>query len=135
MLAQNGWFVLRSVLPAGKTGKVLTWIVEPHAIPNWIREPNIGFSQVGYQPDQPKVAVIELDKNDTPLKQASLMCIKEDGTSAEVFRGDIKEWGTYFKYNYVKNNKLLVIFKKNMAIIIKIKNFSKKGCKPIPFCV
>ena len=89
MLAQNGWFVLRSVLPAGKTGKVLTWIVEPHAIPNWIREPNIGFSQVGYQPDQPKVAVIELDKNDTPLRQASLMCIKEDGTSAEVLRGDI----------------------------------------------
>ena len=25
MLAQNGWFVLRSVLPKGKTGKALTW--------------------------------------------------------------------------------------------------------------
>lgn len=62
MLAQNGWFVLRSVLPKGKTGKVITWTVEPHAIPNWIREPNIGFSQIGYMPEQPKVAVIELDK-------------------------------------------------------------------------
>ena len=50
MLAQNGWFVLRSVLPKGKTGKVVTWTVEPHAIPGWIREPNIGFSQVGYTP-------------------------------------------------------------------------------------
>ena len=38
MLAQNGWFVVRSVLPAGKTGKVVTWTVEPNAIPNWIRE-------------------------------------------------------------------------------------------------
>ena len=66
MLAQNGWFVLRSVLPKGKTGKVVTWTVEPHAIPNWIREPNIGFCQVGYTPNQPKVAVIELDKKDTP---------------------------------------------------------------------
>ena len=42
MLAQNGWFVLRSVLPAEKTGKVVSWTVEPHAIPGWIREPNIG---------------------------------------------------------------------------------------------
>ena len=50
MLAQNGWFVLRSVLPKDKTGKVLTWTVEPNAVPNWIREPNIGFSQVGYTP-------------------------------------------------------------------------------------
>ena len=48
MLAQNGWFVLRSVLPKGKTGKVVTWTVEPNAIENWIREPNIGFSQIGY---------------------------------------------------------------------------------------
>ena len=44
MLAQNGWFVLRSILPEGKTGRVVTWTVEPNAIPDWIREPNIGFS-------------------------------------------------------------------------------------------
>ncbi len=67
MLAQNGWFVVRSLLPAGKTGKVLTWTVEPNAIKGWIREPNIGFSQVGYIPSQPKVSVIELDKKDKPL--------------------------------------------------------------------
>ncbi len=102
MLAQNGWFVLRSVLPEGKTGKVITWTVEPHAIPDWIREPNIGFSQVGYQPRQPKVAVIELDKNDRPQPQAMLMRMNEDGTTTEVFRGDVKEWGEYYKYNYAK---------------------------------
>ena len=102
MLAQNGWFVLRSVLPKGKTGKVITWTVEPHAIPNWIREPNIGFSQVGYIPDQPKVAVIELDKNDQPQTTASLMRIKPDGTTEQAFTGNIQDWGPYFKYNYVK---------------------------------
>ncbi len=102
MLAQNGWFVLRSVLPAGKTGKVVTWTVEPHAIPNWIREPNIGFSQVGYMPKLPKVAVIELDKNDTPLSTASLLRIKDDGTTEVAYQGDITNWGPYFKYNYVK---------------------------------
>ena len=102
MLAQNGWFVLRSVLPKGKTGKVITWIVEPHAIPNWIREPNIGFSQVGYIPEQPKVAVIELDKNDQPQTTASLMRINPDGTTEQAFTGNIQNWGPYFKYNYVK---------------------------------
>ena len=102
MLAQNGWFVLRSVLPKDKTGKVLSWTVEPHAIPGWIREPNIGFSQVGYIPDQPKVAVIELDKNDTPQATASLMRIKPDGTSEQAYSGAIKSWGPYYKYNYVK---------------------------------
>ncbi len=102
MLAQNGWFVLRSVLPKDKTGKVLSWTVEPHAIPGWIREPNIGFSQVGYIPDQPKVAVIELDKNDTPQATASLMRIKPDGISEQAYSGAIKSWGPYYKYNYVK---------------------------------
>ncbi len=102
MLAQNGWFVLRSVLPAGKTGKVFTWTVEPHAIPGWIREPNIGFSQVGYIPEQPKVAVIELDKNDTVKPKASLIRIKADGTTETAFEGSTSVWGPYFKYNYVK---------------------------------
>ena len=102
MLAQNGWFVVRSVLPKGKTGKVVTWTVEPHAIPNWIRQPNIGFSQVGYRPDQPKVAVIELDKNDRLLAKASLMRICDDGTTEHAFEGELKMWGAYFKYNYAK---------------------------------
>ena len=102
MLAQNGWFVLRSVLPKGKTGKVLTWTVEPHAIEGWIREPNVGFSQVGYMLEQPKVAVIELDKKDMPQSSASLFRINEDGTEEEAFKGGIQTWGPYFKYNYVK---------------------------------
>ena len=102
MLAQNGWYVLRSVLPKGKTGKVVTWIVEPNAIPGWIREPNIGISQVGYTPEQPKVAVIELDKQDKVQATAKLMRIKDDGTTEVAFKGDIQSWGPYFKYNYVK---------------------------------
>ena len=102
ILAQNGWFVLRSILPANKTGKVLTWTVEPHAIPGWIREPNIGFSQVGYVPEQPKIAVIELDKKDTPKATATLFRIMNDGSVQKAFEGGIQSWGSYFKYNYVK---------------------------------
>ena len=102
MLAQNGWFVLRSVLPAGKTGKVVTWTVEPNSVPGWIREPNIGFSQVGYVPSQPKTAVIELDKNDKPLSKASIYRIENDGTEKQVYTGKTDVWGEYYKYNYVK---------------------------------
>lgn len=102
VLAQNGWFVVRSLLPAGKTGKVLTWTVEPNAINGWVREPNIGFSQVGYLPSQKKVSVIELDKIDKPLAKASLYKIGDDGKATEVFSGTIQPWGDYYKYNYVK---------------------------------
>ena len=102
MLAQNGWFVLRSVLPAGKTGKVVSWTVEPYAVEGWIRKPNIGFCQVGYTPDQPKVSVIELDKNDSPKAVATLMRINEDGTVSKAYEGKIDTWGRYYKYNYVK---------------------------------
>jgi len=102
MLAQNGWYVVRSLLPAGKTGKVLTWTVEPNAIKGWIREPNIGLSQVGYIPSQPKVSVIELDKTDKPLAKASLYKIDESGNASEVFNGNVVSWGNYYKYHYAK---------------------------------
>jgi endoglucanase len=102
MLAQNGWFVVRSLFPAGKTGKVLTWTIEPNAINGWLREPNIGFSQVGYLPSQPKVSVIELDKKDKPLAKASIYKIGNDGKATELFSGNIVSWGDYYKYHYVK---------------------------------
>ena len=102
ILAQNGWFVLRSVLPAGQTGKVLTWTVEPNAVPGWIREPNVGFSQMGYVPDQPKVAVIELDKKDKVQAKASVWKVEADGSAKKAFEGPVKLWGDYFKYQYAK---------------------------------
>ncbi|MCA0363947.1 MAG: glycoside hydrolase family 9 protein [Bacteroidetes bacterium] len=102
ILAQNGWFVLRSVLPAGKTGKVLTWTVEPNAIKGWLRKPNIGFSQVGYTPAQPKVAVIELDKKDKPQPTASLYKVGDDGNAKVAFSGKVVSWGNYYKYHYAK---------------------------------
>lgn len=101
-LAQNGWYVVRSLLPIGKTGKVLTWTIQANAIDGWVREPNIGFSQVGYLPTQPKVSVIELDKNDQVESKASIVKINTDGSTSTVFTGDVKLWGDYYKYNYAK---------------------------------
>jgi len=101
-LAQNGWYIVRSIFPEGKTGKVITWYLEPNSVPGWTREPNIGFSQVGYVPWQQKVSVIELDKNDKPLAKASLYKVGDDGKATEVFSNNILPWGDYLRYNYVK---------------------------------
>ncbi len=102
ILAQNGWYVLRTLLPAGQTGKVVSWMVEPHAIENWVREPNIGFSQVGYIPSQPKVAIIELDKIDEVESVASIYKVESDGTVNKAYTGKTQTWGRYYKYNYVR---------------------------------
>ena len=59
--AQNGWFVLRTLLPAGKTGDVVVWHVHPNVVRGWVREPVIGYNQVGYTPGREKISVLELD--------------------------------------------------------------------------
>ena len=102
IIAQNGWYVLRSMIPAGKTGEVIRWEIEPGTIEGWVREPNIGFSQVGYHPTQTKVAVIELDANDKVQSSASIWRIGTNGKSEKVFTGPVTEWGKYFKYNYAR---------------------------------
>lgn len=102
ILAQNGWFVVRSLLPSGKTGKVLTWTLEGNTIDGWLREPNIGISQIGYMPSQLKAAVIELDKKDKPLAKATVLKVDENGNASETFTGKVVSWGDYYKYHYVK---------------------------------
>ena len=99
-LAQNGTFVVRTFLPAGKTGKVVEWDVQPSFDPSWVREPNIGISQIGYTPAQKKVAVLELDRNDPVAAEAKVIRIDGDGASvATVF--PVSEWGIFFnRYNY-----------------------------------
>jgi hypothetical protein len=101
-LAQNGWFVVRSLIPANKTGTVVEWYLQPNTIPHWIRKPVIGFSQIGYHPSQNKIAVIELDKNDAPLKAASLYRVMPDGKFVEKLTTEVKPWGKFFRYNYIK---------------------------------
>lgn len=98
--AQNGWFVLRSLLPAEKTGKVLEWRLEANSIPGWVRQPVIGHSQVGYHPSQEKVAVIELDKNDIPASSASLYRLTNNGERDEIHSAELSNWGKYTRYNY-----------------------------------
>ncbi|MGK6353646.1 glycoside hydrolase family 9 protein [Sphingomonas sp. DT-207] len=98
--AQNGWFVVRSLIPAGKTGRVIEWTLAPNSVPGWLRAPVIGHSQLGYAPQQAKVAVLELDANDTPKGEVRLLRVNERGEVAQAAAGAARPWGKYLRYNY-----------------------------------
>lgn len=101
-LSQNGTFVVRSLLPAGRTGKVLEWYVEPSTDEHWTRKPNIGISQIGYTPAQKKVAVVELDRNDTPASTARILRVNADGRKSVAMEAKVEPWGVFYnRYNYV----------------------------------
>jgi endoglucanase len=100
--AQNGWFVLRSLIPAGKTTGAIVWHIRPDVIPNWTRPPMIAHSQVGYAPDFSKVAVLELDANYNGPKTAKVLRLTEDGTYKQVFEGPITPATAWLRYVYSK---------------------------------
>ncbi|MGC9972715.1 MAG: glycoside hydrolase family 9 protein [Bryobacteraceae bacterium] len=99
-LAQNGWFVLRTLIPAGKTGDAVVWHVRPNVIPGWLRPPVIAHSQAGYHPDREKVAVLELDPGYAGPKEARVLKLSADGGTHEVLRGPVTPWGKWFRYRY-----------------------------------
>ena len=102
-LSQNGTYVVRSFIPAGKIGTVLEWYVEPTPDAKWIREPNVGFSQIGYTPAQKKVAVIELDRKDKVASKAKIWRVNQDGSKTLALTAPVKEWGVFYdRYNYAQ---------------------------------
>ncbi len=101
-LAPNGWFVVRELLPTGKTGPVVQWVLTPNSVPGWKKEPIISHPQVGYHPDLEKIAVIELDPNDKPLSSASLIRIADNGTTTKVMDLPLKKWGTFVRNTYYR---------------------------------
>jgi hypothetical protein len=98
--AQNGWFVLRTLIPSGKTEGAVVWHIHPDLIPNWTRPPMIAHSQVGYPPNFPKVAVIELDANFDAPKTAKVLRLDADGSSKQVFEGPISTPAPWLRYRY-----------------------------------
>lgn len=100
--AQNGWFVVRSLIPANKKGVVVDWTLEAKTESNWIRQPMIAHSQLGYHPDQDKRAVIELDKNDKAEDRVvKLLKINPIGSPVVALQAPAKEWGSYWRYHYL----------------------------------
>ena len=98
--AQNGWFVVRGLIPVNRTDNALVWHIKPHVVPGWIRQPVVSYNQVGYTPERSKVAVLELDPQAEPAKTARVLRLDTSGNYSEVLQAAIKPWGKWLRYQY-----------------------------------
>jgi endoglucanase len=98
----NGWFVVRSLIPKGASKNAIEWLVTPHAIEGWQSDPVVQVSEIGYHPDQKKIAVIELDKHDTHRLPAVLERINENGGFEKIAGTVQKDWGNFLRYHYLQ---------------------------------
>ncbi|WP_188149570.1 glycoside hydrolase family 9 protein [Teredinibacter waterburyi] len=96
----NGWFIVRSLVPAGATNNAIEWIVTPNAIKNWQYQPVIQVSQLGYHSQQSKTAIIEQDGTDSKTSKATLYRLTEQG-SKKVVSKKVKHWGKFLRYQYL----------------------------------
>ena len=97
----NGWFVVRTPIPAGATTRAVEWIVSPTTVEEWSYGPVIQVSQIGYAPRQPKRAVIELARGETPSGQATLYRLTAAGREP-VLTGAPQVWGDFLRYSYAQ---------------------------------
>jgi hypothetical protein len=93
----NGWFIVRSLVPAGAAEGAIEWRIAAHALPGFLDDPVIQVSQVGYHPAQPKVAVVALDPDDERRPRASLARVTAAGLQ-EVRDLAPREWGRFLRY-------------------------------------
>jgi endoglucanase len=80
--AQNGWFVVRTLIPANRTENALVWHVHPNVIPNWIRPPVVTYNQVGYTPERYKYATFDF----SAVNQPGIYAIEYAGKTTSPFR-------------------------------------------------
>ena len=96
----NGWFIVRSLVPAGATKNAIEWLITPNAVEDYTYSPVVQVSQVGYHPNQQKIAVIETDKNDTDVQQVKLLRINNEGGTSEILSQQPYLWGDFLRYKY-----------------------------------
>jgi hypothetical protein len=98
--AQNGWFVVRGLIPANRTDNALVWHIQPNVVPGWTRPPVVSYNQVGYTPERSKVALVELDPRYDAPKTARVLRLDAAGNYSEVLQGAVKPWGKWLRYQY-----------------------------------
>jgi len=97
---QNGWFIVRSILPMNVTNDALKWQITPNSVPEWQCKPIIEVSQVGYHPSQNKRTVIELDPRTEKIGQATLLRVIPEKGLSKVYSAKPRKWGKFLHYNY-----------------------------------
>lgn len=95
----NGWYIVRTAIPAGATTNAIEWIITPNVVPNWRYEPVLQVSQVGYLPAQEKKLIIEQDAQDTTADEVKVFVLTAAGKQL-VRKGPAKPWGNFLRYHY-----------------------------------
>ena len=98
----NGWFIVRSLVPSGKTKNAVEWEITPNVLDGFTYDPVIQHSQVGYHPNQDKIAIIETDPNAMEVAFAELYRINPLGEHIEVLTKEPKVWGNFLRYKYLQ---------------------------------
>lgn len=96
----NGWFVLRTLIPKGATQKAIEWVITPYVIPSWKYAPGIHINQLGYHPAESKKAIIECDRRDSLNAEMKLEQILPSGEKKTVYTKVPEEWGVFGRYKY-----------------------------------
>jgi endoglucanase len=94
------WFVVRTAIPADQTKGVIEWEIDANPLKDYSYAPVIHISQIGYLPDEPKKAVIELDKRTSNFGNGEMFKLNPDGTKTKVLTVPAVQWGRYLRYNY-----------------------------------
>jgi len=98
----NGWFVVRSVVAEGVSKNAVEWIITPNVVAGWKSTPVIHVSQIGFHPNQDKVAFIELDKNEAKPVIPVLVSVGENGKNTLLTVNKAVLWGSFLRYKYLK---------------------------------
>ncbi len=96
----NGWFIVRSLVLPNKTKDAVELTITPSIKPNYIYSPVVQVSQVGYHPNQSKIAVIEQDKYDTSVQTIKLYKFSSIGNKELITSDTPKLWGGFIRYKY-----------------------------------
>ncbi len=97
---EQAWFTVRSVVRPNAADAAVEWLITPHRVPGWQRDPVICVSQVGYHPDQFKRALIELYPGWNGAGEAALLRVDPDGGLVEVHSAPLERWGKFLRYEY-----------------------------------
>ena len=97
----NGWYIVRTPIPAGATEGAIEWTITPNVETGWMYAPVVQVSQLGYGPDQPKRILIEQDKRDTKADRLTIYRLTPNGREA-VSAGTPEAWGGFLRYHYLE---------------------------------
>ncbi len=96
----NGWYIVRSVVPSNATKDAIQWEISPNVVKDWVYDPVIQVSQLGYHTNQSKHVLIEQDPLDTTIDELSIYRLTENG-KVILKKTAPEKWGEFLRYQYL----------------------------------